>query len=171
LQITFFLFFIWFCFLIIISTHFKKLKSEISFLKQSPLIFTDPAVGYNINHIISLPNQIKNIPGLLIFSMSKCPHCHSQIENWIEINLSGKIPTLLVVMEDTNEAEMVKKYNSILTVQTISFEKIANLEINKFPTFLIINEQAEIITVMPGAKFAYDSYMSLFNEFNTSQTA
>jgi thiol-disulfide isomerase/thioredoxin len=160
------LFLTWCSILVSLIIQMRKFKKEVSFLgtRTSNSLFTHPAIGYDVNHLFSLSEKkMFKTPGIIIFSMSKCPHCHTQLEEFLELNDQyGRVPTLVVLTDydKGNGEDFVNKYKSYFPIDLTPFEKLDGLHIDRFPTFMLIDEDGKIKKVHFVETIAYNFFNS-----------
>ncbi len=156
------------CLFLLMLNQMNQLRREINFLNESNYIPPDPALGYEIKRLFPLPQSMINSPGLIIFSAPRCPHCHTKLEAFLDLEEQfGKIPTLIILLDDIDHTKrFLEKYNPFFTINISTFEKMHNeLGVERFPTFMLIDETSRIIDVLPPNELiAYNAYVSYIKQ-------
>lgn len=150
-------------------TQMLKLREELQIYRPIPLTPSEvhPSLYKNIYDFITLP-KISSLH-LIMFTMPRCSHCHSNLEILLDLfKEQGRIPVTLILQKEHKDIDsFIEKYSRHFTTAIFNKEELMALNIQMYPTFMLIDKQGEISEVLPpDAEMAYVIYQKAINKKN-----
>lgn len=127
-----------------------KLKKEISYLPSTSYsrFNKHPLIGINIKEILHI-RQFKDKPFFILILSSTCPPCHQILEEVVHRSDHKKFPLICYVSSYKQEKfnKIATKYSSVISLFPIESTDLNKLNINLFPTFLVVNKKGIVKNV------------------------
>lgn len=121
-----------------------KLKKEISYLPSTSYnrFNKHPLVGSNIKKILHI-RQFKDDPFFIMILSPTCPPCHQTLEQVVQTGNHRRFPLICYVSSNTQEEfkKLASKYSGIINLFPITNTDLNKLNINLFPSFLVVNKK------------------------------
>ena len=140
---------LWGSMVISLISYMKKLKLEISYLPKSPnrLKAMHISEGRAILEEVDLPGKLREKHVVLLVSSPTCHPCHEALTEFLELNERLDFPFACLVVAERFEyyEKFLNDYRGRVEIVPIYERTLKRLGINKFPTFLVVDENGIIL--------------------------